>query len=160
VLPVVVLVMLAFRDGDSKEVNAKPVSANEETYKLSELTYSISDDAVATIVKKEQDKSLLQVGQPFSVGLIKKERDRLKSLLEKNGYNNINTHSISFLIDSTLSNNNFSIQVNIDLAAKPVSKNSSDKKLNGVTGASEQGLSKLSDSKITASTVQHFLQRT
>lgn len=134
VLPAVVLMILAFRD-DSKTVAAKPiVSANDETYKLSEVTYSISDPAVETIVKKEQKKSLLQVGQPFTVGLIKKERDRLKLLLEKNGYNNINTHSISFLIDSTLSNDNFSIQVNIDLSTKSsVSKNKSNGKLNAVT---------------------------
>jgi hypothetical protein len=44
-------------------------------------------------------------------------------LLEKNGYNNINSHAISFLIDSTLSNNNFSVQINIDLQTKALTIN-------------------------------------
>ena len=146
VLPVIALMMLAFRDNNSKKENTKPISVNEETYILSELTYSISDPKVETVVKKEQNESLLQVGQPVTIGLIKKERDRLKSLLEKNGYTNINTHSITFLIDSTLSNNNFSIEVNIDLAAKPsVRENTSNKKINSATSAADKRLLKLSD---------------
>ena len=120
VLPVIVLMMLAFRDTGSQTANTneKLSYTNEETFKLSDLTYSIADPDVATIVKKEQDKSLLQVGQPFTITLIKNERDRLKSLLEKSGYKNITNHSISFLIDSSLTNNSFSVQVNIDLQAK------------------------------------------
>ena len=139
VLPVIGLMMLAFRDTDSKTVNAneKRASTNEETFKLSELTYSIANPDVAMIVKKEQAKSLLQVGHPFTITLIKNERDRLKSLLEKNGYNNITNHSISFLIDSSLTNNSFSVQVNIDLQTKTslVNKNNDalNKKSTGVT---------------------------
>jgi beta-lactamase regulating signal transducer with metallopeptidase domain len=126
ILPVIVLIMLAFRDHDSHSVttNEKHNYTKEETFKLSELTYSITDPSVAMIVKKEQEKSLLQVGHPFTITLIKNERDRLKLLLERNGYNNITDHSISFLIDSSLTNNSFSVQVNIDLQTKaqPVSK--------------------------------------
>ena len=137
VLPVIAFIMLAFRDTDSKEKNDDSTNAfiKEETFKLSELTYSIPDPYIAGIVKKEQDKSLLQVGKPFTITLIKNERDRLKSLLEKNGYNNINNHSISFLIDSSLTNNSFSVQVNIDLQTKVsinTNKNRSHKNLNTV----------------------------
>jgi beta-lactamase regulating signal transducer with metallopeptidase domain len=128
VLPAIALLMLAFRDSNSThtKANEESINANDETYKLSELTYSIPDPQVAAIVKKEQSKSLLQVGKPFTITLIKNERDRLRSLLEKNGYSNINGHAISFLIDSTLSNNNFSVQINIDLQAKAVSFNSNN----------------------------------
>jgi hypothetical protein len=131
ILPVIALLMLAFRDTNSgiSKANDENISSNDETYKLSELTYSIPDPQVAAIVKKEQGKSLLQVGKPFTITLIKNERDRLRSLLEKNGYNNINRHAISFLIDSTLSNNNFSVQVNIDLQAKAtaINKNNNER---------------------------------
>ncbi|HXL54780.1 MAG TPA: hypothetical protein VN958_00900, partial [Chitinophagaceae bacterium] len=131
-LPLTGLMMLAFRDTDSNTVNAneKRTSTNEETFKLSELTYSIANPDVAMLVKKEQDKSLLQVGHPFTITLIKNERDRLKSLLEKNGCNNITNHSISFLIDSSLTNNSFSVQVNIDLQTKTSLVNKNNDTLN------------------------------
>ena len=50
------------------------------------------------------------------------EKARLKSLLEKNGYNNIDSHAITFMIDTTLGNNSFSIQVNINLAKDELSE--------------------------------------
>jgi beta-lactamase regulating signal transducer with metallopeptidase domain len=139
VLPVIALLMLAFRDTNSTvpKANDENIGAGEETYKLSELTYSIPDPQVAEIVKKEQSKSLLQAGKPFTIKLIKNERDRLRSLLEKNGYNNINSHAISFLIDSTLSNNNFSVQININLQTKAATinkNNNGQHKSNTITG--------------------------
>ncbi len=85
---------------------------------LSELAYNIPDANVNRIVKEAQNKSLLQVGKPFTITLIKNERDRLKSLLENSGYNNIGSHAITFLIDSTLVNNSFAVEVNIDLQRK------------------------------------------
>lgn len=125
-LPVIALLMLAFRDTGNKGFVGEPgkVVVTEESFNLSQLTYSIADPRVAIIVKKEEEKSLLQVGKPFSITLIKNERDRLKTLLEKNGYNNLGSHSITFLIDSSLTNNNFSVQINIELQAKaaPISK--------------------------------------
>ena len=100
---------------------------------LTELSYNIPDANVDRIVKKAQDASLLQVGKPFTITTIKDERDRLKTLLEKNGYNNINSNAISFLIDSSLVNNSFSVQVNIDLQRKKLSFNNSNKQTNSIT---------------------------
>jgi hypothetical protein len=54
----------------------------------------------------------------------------VKSILEKNGYNNITNRSISFLIDSSSTNNSFSVQVIIDLDEKATSMN----KTNGALG--------------------------
>lgn len=123
VLPVIAVLMLAFRDTNSNDNTSMHISTKEETYNLGQLTYSIPDANIATIVRKDETKSLLQVGKPFTVALIKDERDRLRSLLEKNGYTNINDHSISFLIDSSLSNNSFSVQVNIDLQIRSTAVN-------------------------------------
>jgi beta-lactamase regulating signal transducer with metallopeptidase domain len=145
VLPVIAFMILSFRDTNSKEKNENSTNAfiKEETFKLSELTYSIPDPNIEMIIKREQKKSLLQVGKPFTITLIKNERDRLKSLLEKNGYININNHSISFLIDSSLTNNSFSVQVNIDLHTKVsinTNKNTSHKNLNAVGNENGQSV--------------------
>jgi beta-lactamase regulating signal transducer with metallopeptidase domain len=149
-LPVIALVMFAFRDTSLKTSIENPASSfsKEETFKLSQLTYSIPDPGVGSIVKKEQEKSLLQVGKPFTITLIKNERDRLKTLLEKNGYNNISDHSISFLIDSSLTNNSFSVQVNIDLVNRSsVYKSASNRKLNQVVNAIDNRSAEIRGSK-------------
>jgi len=100
---------------------------------LSELNYNIADANIDKLVKNTQDQSLLQPGKSFSISLIKNERDRLRSLLEQNGYSNIGSNAISFLIDSTLTNNRFAIQVNIDLKRKESSYNNSNKQTNNLT---------------------------
>ena len=125
VLPLMAVIMRAFRDNNAPVPNSIGHSSKEEPLMLSELTYNIPDVNVDMIVKKAQDKSLLQAGKPFTITLIRNERDRLKSLLEKNGYSNINSHVITFLIDSSLVNNSFSVQVNIDLQRKTLSLNTS-----------------------------------
>ena len=68
--------------------------------------------------KAQVTKVLLQVGKPVTISLVMNEKDRLKSLLEKNGYNNIGNHAITFLIDTTQAKNSFAVQVNIDLQRK------------------------------------------
>ena len=134
VLPLMAVIMLAFRDNNAPVPNSIGHSSKEEPLMLSELTYNIPDANVDMIVKKAQDKSLLQAGKPFTITLIRNERDRLKSLLEKNGYSNINSHVITFLIDSSLVNNSFSVQVNIDLQRKTLSLNTS-KQIRSITTA-------------------------
>jgi hypothetical protein len=122
VLPLIAVIMLAFRDNDTYVSNT--ISNNkEDTFMLSELSYNIQDANVNNIVKQAQEKSLLQAGKPFTIGLIRNERDRLKLLLENNGYNNIDNHAITFLIDSSLTNNSFAVQVNINLQQKESSYN-------------------------------------
>jgi hypothetical protein len=115
VLPTTALVMLAFRESDAVPLSGISANIHEEIFELHQVTYAIADPRIESIVHKEQDKSFLQAGKPFTITLIKRERDRLRSLLEQNGYDNITDHSISFLIDSSLVNNSFSVQVNIDL---------------------------------------------
>lgn len=115
-VPLVVTMLIAFRNKTSNATANIKTDTQQETFKLGAVRYSVNDARIARIVQNEHTGSYLQVGKPFSIATIKNERDRLKSLLEKNGYNNITEHSISFLIDSSLTNNSFSIQVNIDLS--------------------------------------------
>ena len=92
ILPVIAVMMLAFRN-DGKVHVANTISNNEdETFMLSQLSYNIQDAHVDALVKNAQDKSLLQPGKSFSITTIKNERDRLRALLEKNGYSNIENY--------------------------------------------------------------------
>ncbi len=123
VLPVLAFMMLAFRNTNTSAINAE-ANLQEQSFILNELSYNIPDAKIDMLVKNANNNSLLQVGKPFSISIIKNERDRLKTLLEKNGYNNISNNAISFLIDSSSVNNRFAVQVNIDLERKSVTNNS------------------------------------
>lgn len=154
VLPIIAFMMVAFRNDAATHTMQTNINATEDTYMLSELRYNISDISIDQLVKGTQDKSLLQVGKPFTISIIKNERDRLKTLLEKNGYSNINSNAISFLIDSTLTNNKFAIQVNIDLKRRTVALKKSNKQTNNIIAASTKDhIQTVQDNRINISTV-------
>lgn len=114
-VPMIVILLLAFRNSKEAGSEVKRKSETTETYTLYTLTYSIPDEKVKAIVVKEKGKSLLKPGELLNLTLIHNEKDRLKSLLEKNGYRNIRSNAIRFMIDSASVNNSFSIEVKIDL---------------------------------------------
>jgi len=132
VLPLLIITMFAFRDNNATVLNATSTTVKEDTFMLSELTYNIPDKNINKIVKKARDKSLLQVGKQVTISLVINEKDRLRLLLEKNGYNNIGNHAITFLIDTTMAKNSFAVQVNVDLQRKTLSLNNIDQKNNTV----------------------------
>lgn len=116
-IPIIIFLLLAFRDKKDVLRNEEDESVAKETFTLSSLTYSIPNSTVKTIVLKEQDKCLLKPGKFFSLITLTNEKSRLKNLLERNGYNTINNTSITFLMDSSSASRSFSIQVNINVAA-------------------------------------------
>lgn len=124
VLPLIAFMMLAFRNDGQTHIANTP-NKNDETFMLSELIYNIPDADINQIITNTRDKSLLQSGKPFTIKTIKNERDRLRLLLEKNGYSSISSHAITFLIDSTFDNNRCAIEINIDLKRKELSFNNS-----------------------------------
>ncbi len=122
-VPLVTFLLLAFRNKhEIYHPATKEQSAVTKTYILSSLTYSVPDKKVEAAVKKEKENCLLKTGEALSLEMVFNEKTRLKSLLEKNGYNNIGNHAITFMIDTTLGNNSFSIQVNINLAKDELSE--------------------------------------
>ena len=122
-IPLVTLLLLAFRNKHEAENHAsKEQNTVTKTYILSSLTYSVSDKKAEVAVKKEKENCLLRTGEALSLDKVFNEKTRLKSLLERNGYNNIGAHAITFMIDTTLGNNSFSIQVNINVAKDELSE--------------------------------------
>lgn len=121
-IPVIVLLLLAFRNNKETRSNTSVVKKQAtESFTLGSLSYSIPDAKVTSIVIKEQDKSLLKPGELLNLGMIHDEKDRLKSLLERNGYTHLKSNAIRFMIDSAAVNNSFSVEVKIDVAPGVVS---------------------------------------
>jgi hypothetical protein len=132
-VPMIMLLLLAFRNRKEMTENMQEdKTVATEVFTLSKLTYSIPDNTIKNIVFKEQDKSVLKAGEVFSLALVSDEKIRLQNLLEKNGFSNLNSSAITFLIDSSSAHKSFSVQVNINLpgaggfvpAEKPGSINS------------------------------------
>lgn len=131
-VPLVTFLLLAFRNKhEIYHPATKEQSAVTKTYILSSLTYSVPDKKVEAAVKKEKENCLLKTGEALSLEMVFNEKTRLKSLLEKNGYNNIGDHAITFMIDTTLGNNSFSIQVNINLTKDELSESKEESGQNG-----------------------------
>jgi hypothetical protein len=129
-LPLIVFMMLAFRNDNSYTNNATSTNYNR-AFMLGWLTYNIQDGNIDKLVKNAQNESLLKPGKQFDLNTIMNEKNRLRSLLEKNGYANINSHAITFLIDSTFENNQCAIEINIDLKRNSLSQiNTSTSKAN------------------------------
>lgn len=132
-VPLATVLLLSFRDqaGLSSGVTEGETSTGK-TYVLSSLTYSIPDKKVEAVIKKELDKGFFKRGQVMNLDLdlFLREHDRLKNILEKSGYSlekdgykNMGKYGIIFMIDTTLGNNSFSVDVNINLAKDELSKN-------------------------------------
>ena len=133
VLPLIAFMMLAFRNDGKVHVANTTNNNDDKTFMLSELSYNIQDANIDKFVKEAQSNSLLKVGKAFTISTIMDERDRLKLLLEKNGYDNINSHAITFMLDSTFENHQCAIEVNINLNRKELSSNNSKMRTNSLT---------------------------
>ena len=110
IVPVILFILLAFRNDDD--------NSQQGLFRVSKVTYAVDDPLAETLVELTKKESVLQAGQPFTAKGLKNERDRLKYLLEKNGFGHITSHTITFLVDSSLTNNSFAVQVNIELREK------------------------------------------
>ena len=129
-VPLVMVLLLAFRDRNYHQPTDTAMSPMTENYFLSSLTYTIPNEKVKSIVIKENDKSLLRTGEILNLSMIKREKDRLKDLLERNGYNKLNSNAIGFMIDTTAVNNSFSIEVKINVEPVSIAKTSETTGLN------------------------------
>jgi beta-lactamase regulating signal transducer with metallopeptidase domain len=117
ILPLGCLLLFAFSGQSGKP----PLRNNTaDAFSLSGLSFYINDAAVAQLIEKEQSKSLLKEGGPLNLSLISEEKTRLKTLLEKNGYDTSGGRAISFVMDTSITNKSFSVKVVIDLAKSPV----------------------------------------
>jgi len=106
-----------------------------DAFSLSSLSFYINDENVAALIKKDEQKSFLKAGGPLSLSLISDEKTRLKNLLEKNGYDNLSSHAITFVMDTSAANHSFSVQVTINLEKNKKSLQQLNKNTEDVSAA-------------------------
>lgn len=119
ILPLGCLLLFAFSGQNGKPPLRTQTS---DEFSLSSLSFYINDAQVAQIVQKDQSNSLLKEGGQLSLSLISEEKQRLKILLEKNGYDTAGGRAIRFVMDTSLTSKSFSVRVVIDLQKSNVKK--------------------------------------
>lgn len=112
-IPLICVLLLGFSSPAGNPV--KGASIAPDAFRLSSLSFYINDADVAAIVKKEQQKSFLKPGGALSLALISEEKARLTNLLKMNGYDQVSSHAITFVMDTSAASHSFSVQVTIQM---------------------------------------------
>lgn len=96
----------AVTEGDTvskgKRVTAKYVSKPGPQYKIRKVVFPQDSSEIAKVIRENIAKSLLIVGEPYNLDLIKGERERLDARLKENGFYYFSPDYIIAKVDSTI----------------------------------------------------------
>jgi len=96
-----------------KRAKVKYLVTLNKPYSVRNISYSINDSILDTLVKSRQSASFIKTGDIFDVYKLEDERERLTNILKNEGYYYFSREYILFKIDSTLKNHQLDINVNI-----------------------------------------------
>ena len=93
-------------------------------YKIGKVVFNNNHSHLTEAIAKTADKSLLKVGAPFNLDVIKDERIRIDSDLKEKGYYYFNPDDILVQVDSTVGNHKVDLNVKVksktaELATEP-----------------------------------------
>lgn len=69
-------------------------------YTIKEITFPVDSDDLSKLVKRSSGKSLIKVGDPYSLDILVSERARIDEDLKEHGYYFFNKNFIEFLMDT------------------------------------------------------------
>ena len=82
-------------------------------YKIRAFTYSISDSTISAIILGDTINSLVKKDNLFDVDILDAERQRISTLLKRDGYYYFNKEYLHFSVDSALNNHQVDIEMNL-----------------------------------------------
>jgi len=86
----------------------------KQQYLFGEITFPDRNSGVERIIKFYNNQSLLNTGKPFSVDLLKAERERIKKLARNSGYFRFVNDYVSFELDSTTNKGLVDVFINVN----------------------------------------------
>jgi outer membrane protein insertion porin family len=100
---------------DEKKRTAKVIYTSyiHKPYKVSELTYSIADDSLSKILQDNEKKSLVKMGDNYSLDNLKSERERIDILLKDKGYFYFNPDYLVFKADTSTIDKTVSLRLEL-----------------------------------------------
>jgi outer membrane protein insertion porin family len=97
----------------NKRVTAEYTVLPKRQYKIKSVTFPEDSSAIAKAISKTSRRSLLKVGKPYDLDVIKSERERIDSRLKESGYYYFNPDYILAQVDSTKGDYEVSIKLKI-----------------------------------------------
>ena len=86
---------------EDKRVKVKYTINPGRLYKIRTINYVIDEPVIDTLLHANESESLLKINMPCDASTLDAERNRIVSLLHRNGYYNVLKNYISYDIDST-----------------------------------------------------------
>jgi len=82
-------------------------------FKVKEITYSISDDSLSSLILSAKDMSVIKVGDDYNLSLLTAERIRIDALLKNKGYFYFNPDYLLFKADTSDVNRTISLKLTL-----------------------------------------------
>ena len=96
-----------------KKVVAEYYVNPKEQYKIKEIKFPEDSSAIGIAVAKTQRRSLLKVGNPYSLDVIKEERTRIDTRLKEKGFFYFNDDYLKVQVDSTVAKHEVTLIVKV-----------------------------------------------
>jgi len=100
-------------DTDNKKAKIIYNVQPKTQYKIGKVTFNTTDAEITKTIAASADKSLLKVGKPFNLDVIKDERNRIDANLKEKGYYYFHPDDILVQVDSTVGNHKVDLIVKV-----------------------------------------------
>ena len=97
----------------SKKVSVKYTITPRQQFKIKSVRFYNDSSAISNEIVQLQPKSLLQIGNPYNLDVIKAERNRIDSQLKEVGYFYFNADYLKVQVDSTVAKNQVDLIVKL-----------------------------------------------
>lgn len=98
-----------------RRATAVYVAKPSKQYRISKVVFQPDTSDLTRAINKIKNKSLLRVGQPFNLDIIKLERNRIDEYLKENGFYYFNPDFLIIKADSTVGTYDVDLYVNVKL---------------------------------------------
>lgn len=106
-----------------KKASAEYIVRPGKQYKIKSVQFPTDSSKIAIAVSKTQRRSLLKVGEPYSLENIKAERVRIDTRLKEKGFFYFNPDYLKIQVDSTVANYEVDLILKIKNETPDVAKN-------------------------------------
>ncbi len=83
-----------------KQIKVKYTLAVGERYEVDSIFYAIRDSSIARVIREIEPKSILKLGQPYTIFRLKNERSRIENELRDRGYYYFSGADLEYLADT------------------------------------------------------------
>ncbi|MFH6944101.1 BamA/TamA family outer membrane protein [Flavobacterium sp. FlaQc-50] len=96
-----------------KRVTAEYIVIPKKQYKIKSVTFPQDSSEIAKVISKTSRRSLLKVGNPYDLDVIKAERERIDARLKEKGYYYFNPDYILAQVDSSKGDHEVKVKLKI-----------------------------------------------